>query len=33
MTLNPLGEFEARIEDFILYMDTAYQAKPWSINE
>lgn len=33
MTLNPLGEFEARIEDFILYMDTAFQAKPWSINE
>jgi Lhr-like helicase len=31
--MDPLGDFERRIEDFLLYMDTSFQAKPWEINK
>jgi len=30
---DPLNDFEGRIDDFLLYLDTAFQAKPWSVNE
>jgi len=33
VTSDPLGDFERRVEDLLLYFDTAFRAKPWDVNE